>query len=103
MKKKVRFLDSVAILGDPKPKVELDAKYAAKIELLKNREKPPSAAAIKNHVDDLKKADRYGEPINGFPRDIGWKEGTETFINADLARKWEEAGMVVILDEKKAA
>jgi hypothetical protein len=105
-KVKVKFLDSIACLADPKPRAVLDAKYDAIINELKNREKPPSSATIKNQIDEKKRADRYGEPMLGFTRDMAWKSGEEAFINAELAEKWQDCGTCLIIEEpasKKAA
>lgn len=101
MKKRVKFLDSIAVLADPKSKNDLDAKYARITEELKGRQKPPTPAAIKNHIEEMKKADRYGETLYGFQRDMGFKPDQEALINADLAEKWEDAGICQILTEAK--
>lgn len=105
MKKRVKITDSFAVLADPRPTRELDEKYAAIRAKLMERDKPPSAATVNETIDTLKKRDRYGEPMLGFPRDRGFKPDQEVLISAELAEKWEAAGMCIILEEgsKKAA
>lgn len=106
MKKvKVKMLDSVAGLADPRSTEELDRKYKAKIaQMNQGREKPFSETFTRNFIDEMKRRDRYGEKPLGFPRDWAFKAGDEPYIDAALAENWEAAGMcVVIRDEKKAA
>lgn len=101
MKKlKVRILDSIAGLADPKPKADLDAKYAAKRENMnRSREKPFSEHFLNSVIEDMKKRDRYGEKPLGFPRDWSFKPGDEPLINEELARKWEDAGICVVIED----
>ena len=107
LKKRVKITDSIAVLADPKPTAELDAKYAKHREKLLAREKPPSKATIDNEIAVLKKRDRYGEPVYGFKMDRGFKPDQEAVIDAALAEKWEASGACVIIgdaiSEKKAA
>lgn len=105
MKERVKILESIAGLADPKPPAELDEKYRKQIELMnQGREKPLSDHAVKTAIADMKKHDRYGERAIGFPRDWSFKPGDEIAIDADLAAKWEAAGICAILKpEKKAA
>jgi hypothetical protein len=106
MKKvKVKILDSIAGLADPKPTAELDKKYSDKItQMNRQRKNPFSAAFIEELVTDWKKSDRYGEQPLGFRRDWSFKPDQEAMISAELAEKWEEAGLCMILrDETKKA
>lgn len=103
-KVKVRFMESIAVLADPKTEDLLNQKYEDFARQLQLKEKPPSAGTIKYLIDQKKKADRYGEPQLGFARDMAWKPGEEGFISADLAAKWQDNGICIILDaDKKAA
>lgn len=102
-KKRVKILESIAGLADPKPRAELDAKYSKFKAGLEAREKPPSKATIDFHVAEMKKRDRYGEPELGFKRDWAFRPDAEVTINADLADKWEESGICTILDDQKKA
>ncbi len=106
MKKvKVKFLDSIAVLADPKPTHELDKKYADKIEKMnRGREKPFSKYFVDNLIADMKKHDRYGEKQQGFLRDMAFKPGDEALIEETLAQDWEDAGVCVIqIESKKTA
>ena len=98
-KVRVKITDSFAVLADPRPKTELDAKYEAIRRKMIGREKPPSKATIDETINTLKKRDRYGEPMLGFVRDRGFRPDQEVLIDAVLARKWEDAGMCVVLEE----
>jgi hypothetical protein len=104
MKKvKVRIIDSIAGLADPKSKAELDAKYDKFSGDLRNKDKPPSAGTIKMLIEEKKKADRYGDPSIGFPKDWSFKPKDEVMIEESLAVKWEDAGICVILDQSEAS
>ncbi len=98
MKKRVKMTESIAVLADPQPVAELDRKYETVRENLLKKDKPPSRTAIEETITTLKKQDRYGEPILGFPRDRGFKPDQEALIDAALAAKWEAAGICVILE-----
>jgi hypothetical protein len=101
MKVKVRILDSIAGLADPRPKDELDAKYATKIEKMNaGREKPFSKHFTDTMIGQMKSRDRYGEKPIGFPRDWSFKPGDEPMIDADLAVKWEDSGICMVITEK---
>ncbi len=105
-KVKVKFSEPIAVLGDPKPTAVLNEKYKKFADDLLAREKPPSASTIKYLIEQKKLADRYGEPMYGFARDMAWKAGDEAFINAELAEKWQDCGICMILEDapgKKAA
>src|ERR1700729_2835733 len=100
---KVKITESFVILADPRPKDVLDAKYAGiKADFLK-RERPPSPATIQATIDTLKKRDRYGEPIYGFPRDRAFRPDEECMLDADLAKLWEEDQKCVILESSTKA
>lgn len=106
MKKvKVKILDPIAGLADPKPTHVLDEKYKAKIaQMNKGRRVAYSKEFTDELIADMKAHDRYGEKILGFPRDFAFKTGDEVMINAELAEKWEEAGICTIIrDDKKLA
>lgn len=107
MKKKVKITESIAGLADPKSREELDQKYIAHRQKLLAVEKPPSAHTVSTIIDEMKKRDRFGEKAIGFTRDWSFKPGDEVFINAELADKWEAAGICQILEDtapsKKAA
>lgn len=109
MKKKVKFLDAMAGLADPKPKAALDAKYA---QIREKMETPPEGSdkgASKHTIDaaitEAKKRDRYGDPAWGFARDFSFKVGDEAVIDAKLAEHWEAAGYCTVIEDatKKAA
>lgn len=106
-KKRVKMLDSIAGLGDPKPVAVLDEKYANMRTAMKKpghgREKGISDYTIETVIAETKKRDRYGEQPIGFARDWALKPDAELMINADLADKWEAAGICVILTETKRA
>lgn len=100
MKKRVKFLDSIAILADPKPTDVLEEKYRdMKAKMLARKPRPASAATIEEAINTTKLRDRYGEPSHGFARDMSFKPDQEALINADLAVKWEAAGICVILED----
>jgi hypothetical protein len=100
LKKRVKIADSIAVLADPKPTAELDAKYAKHRDALLARDKPPSKATIDQEIKNLKLRDRYGEPAYGFKTDRGFKPDQEILIDATLAEKWEAVGMCVILGDE---
>lgn len=102
-KTKVKFLDSIAGLGDPKSPAELDAQYRVKIALLgQGREKPFSQAFCEEVIATYKKRDRYGEKPIGFARDFSFKIGDEAMIPSELAEKWQDAGICLILPTAQA-
>jgi len=102
MKSKVKMLDSIAGLADPKPTETLDEKYATMLRTMRARTpKPVPEAVIKETIAQTKLRDRYGEPMLGFPRDFSFRANEEVLIDAALAKKWEAAGMCIILDEAK--
>lgn len=104
MKKRVKILDSIAGLGDPRPKAELDAKYERLRQQMKMQDKPPAASAIEASITEFKTRDRYGDPAIGFSKDWAFKAGDEILIEAELAEKWAAGGICVeIVAEKKAA
>ncbi len=103
MKKKVRMLDSVAGLGDPRPVEDLDQKYQAIRDRNKAAERPLTERTIENQIATMKLRDRYAEKPLGFKRDWSFKVDQEAMIPADLAAKWEDAGLCVILTEEKKA
>lgn len=106
MKKKVKFLDSIAGLADP-DREKLDKRYEtmraqakAKAEEAGREFKP---AGIEAQIKELKKSDRYDDVQRGFKKDFGYKPGEEAMIPAAVALAWEEAGICVILEEQKKA
>jgi len=70
---------------------------SAAVRLFRSRQYSP--ATIAETIDTLKKRDRYGEPILGFPGDRDLKPNEEILIGDELARKWEAAGLCVILGD----
>lgn len=103
-KVKVKILDSIAGLKDPRSPSELDEKYRQQIQRMnKGRQKPFSEGFVEELVSDFKKHDRYGEKPLGFARDWSFKPGDEVMINADLAEKWQDAGICTILADEPAA
>lgn len=104
MKKvRVKFLESIAGLADPKPKAELDEKYERIREENLRRERPLSQATVEERIHAYKQTDRYGEPFIGFNKDFGFKVGDEAFILGEIASKWEASGICVILPDVPAA
>lgn len=104
MQKRVKITDSFAIMADPRPRAELDAKYdKMRATMRARRPKPVSEPTIEETIRVTKLRDRYGEPILGFPRDRGFKPDQEMSLDAALAEKWEADGKCVILDESKRA
>lgn len=106
MQVRVKITDSFAIMADPRPVAELDAKYRKMRETMRaRRPRPVSEPTIDETIRVTKLRDRYGEPIHGFPRDRGFKPDQEMSLDAGLAAKWEADGKCVILEpaEKKAA
>lgn len=101
MRKKVKILQSIAGLGDPSQAV-LERKYAQMTAELEGRKKPPSAAAIEAVISAERKKDQQAVRT-GFLQDWSFKPDQEVMINAELAEKWEESGICLILGEKKAA
>jgi hypothetical protein len=92
MKTKVKILDSIAGLADPKPVELLDAKYQALRDGLRARKpKPVPEHKIEETIAQTKLADRYSEPILGFARDWSFRPGEEVLIDATLAEKWATA------------
>lgn len=102
-KVRVKILEPIAVLADPKPKADLEAKYKKFADGLREREKPPSESTIKALLNEKKLADRYAEVPLGFARDMAWKIGDEAFINAELAEKWQDGGICLIIDEASAS
>lgn len=100
-KVRVRIIDSIAGLADPKPKSVLDEKYKKFADGLRGKEKPPSEGTIRMLIDEKKKADRYGDPPMGFAKDWAFKPNDEPMVDEDLARKWEESGICVVIADKR--
>jgi len=105
MKKKVqvKFLESVAVLADPKPKAELDAKYDVYRFQMTRRPKPRSPEQIEASVEEMKRADRYGEPCYGFPRDRNFRPGELASLPEGIALAWEKCGYCELTGEQVAA
>jgi hypothetical protein len=102
-KTRVKFLDSIAGLGDPKPVEVLDGEYAKVRAEFKARKPPMSDARIAEIIERRKAADRYGAAGMGFARDFSFKPDQEALIPAELARAWEEAGVCLVLPAAVAA
>ncbi len=103
-KVKVRILQSIAGMGDPKPKEELELKYEKKIaELNKGRRKPFDDVTVRLLKEEWRLSDRAGEKPLGFSGDFSFKPGDEPMLLEDLAKKWEESGTCVIIRETKQA
>jgi len=100
---KVKILDSIAGLADPRPKSMLDEKYAKiRHDLSTRRPKPAPAPIIEDTIATTKLRDRYGEPELGFARDWSFKPDQEVMIPESLAKKWEEAGICTPADDGKS-
>ena len=96
-KRKVKFTESFAGLGDPDIK-QLDEKYA-KITANMERQKIPPRT-IEGQLKELKIQDRYNVKPIGMPRDYSFKAGDEVFVPADLAEKWTDAGLCIYVEDK---
>lgn len=99
-KTRVKILTSIACLGDPKPVAELDAEYAevrAQLSAKTRKPAPLSEAKIDEIIARQKQLDRYGKAGTGFPRDISFRPDQEALIDAELAEKWQESGICIIL------
>ena len=98
--KKVKFLTSIAGLADPDC-AQLDKKYeqfkvrARQASEKKGREFKPGP--VKLAIDELKQLDRYNDICRGFKQDFNFKTGDEGLIPADVAKKWEQAGICVVI------
>jgi hypothetical protein len=103
MKKRVKFLTSIAGLADPDQQA-LDRKYERFTERKKldaekaGREFKPGP--VKSAIVEFKKVDRYHDVSRGFERDFHFKTGDEGLIPADVAAKWEKAGICLILGDR---
>lgn len=99
MKKiKVRIIEPIAGLADPRSTSELDEKYRRHVEAInKGRQVPFSRGYVDDLIGRFKAHDRYGEKPIGFPRDWVFKAGDEVYINPELAEKWQESGICLIL------
>jgi hypothetical protein len=103
MKKKVKFLQSIAGLADPDiPK--LDLKYQRLRELMSGQRTMGGRRipedAIAKQIAEEKRRDRYDAQPIGFKQDWSFRPDQEATIEADLAQKWEEAGYCAIVQEK---
>jgi hypothetical protein len=100
---KVKLLDSIAGLADPRPKAMLDDKYdGIRKSMRARRPRPFPEVVIEETIADTKKRDRYGDPDLGFPRDWSFKPDQEAMVTEGLARKWEDAGICTILEDGKS-
>ena len=112
MKKRVKILQSIAGAGDP-PQAELERKYARIRGEQLARSKAAQAAnkvglteqQIESPVNEEKRRDAAIPRVSGFIGPFSFKPGDEVSIDAELAEKWEAAGICSILpgDSKKAA
>ena len=98
--KRVKFLDSIAGLGDPN-KSRLEERYERLRVTLKQQKRSP--AGIEEFINEQKIKDRYAEVPIGFAKDFSFKAGEEALIPAGIAEKWEACGICVAIPEKKAA
>jgi hypothetical protein len=99
-KTRVKILQSVAGLGDPKSVEELDAEYAkvrAQLSAKTRKPAPLSDAKIDEIITRQKQLDRYGKAGMGFQRDFSFRPDQEALIDAELAAKWQESGICIIL------
>lgn len=102
MKKvRVRIIESIGGLADPKAPEQLQAKYDQMRREMEAKEKPPSKATIDAVINSAKLRDRFGETPVGFSRDWAFKPGDEPAISEDLAAKWEECGICVLVSPEK--
>jgi hypothetical protein len=100
-KTRVKFLDSIAGLGDP-DKAKLELRYAELRRTMRLQSQKRTAESIEKAIDEQKATDRFNEVPIGFAKDFSFAPGQEAQIPADLAEKWEAAGICVSV-EKKAA
>lgn len=111
MKKRVKMLVAIAGMGDAQP-MELAKKYAKTERDLRSKTRTRDGVPTQVHseeyiagvVNAAKRKDA-AEPRRGFPQDFQFKAGDEALIDAEIAEKWEAAGICVALTElvKKAA
>jgi hypothetical protein len=107
MKKRVKFMTSIAGLADP-DKPTLDRRYERIMQQARDAARKASRefkeGPVKLLIAEHKKADRYDDVQRGFKRDFSYKTGDEAVVPAEVAIKWEEDGICTILaDDKKAA
>jgi hypothetical protein len=102
MKTRVKILVSIAGVGDP-DRAALEKKYAAMRTWFEAKRR--SENFIEREIDEAKRLDRYDAPPTGFARDWSYKPGEEALIDAELAKKWEAAGVCTIVppEAKKIA
>lgn len=113
MKKiKVTMLASVAGTGDPSP-AALRQKYGRMLANLVKQSRDAQASGkagksdeeIESLVSAEKRKDEKIPRVSGFDHEFSFKPKDVALIDADLAEKWQEAG-ICIIDEvplKKAA
>ena len=58
---------------------------------------PLSEAKIDEIIARQKLLDRYGKAGMGFARDFSFRPDQEALIPAELAEKWQESGICMIL------
>jgi hypothetical protein len=88
----VRFLEAVSVIADPRPKALLDARYNVYRHRASTQARPRSHESIEASIAAMKKADRYGEPMLGFPRTRTFKPGNLVAIPDEIAEKWQRCG-----------
>ena len=99
-KVKVKILESIAGLADPDT-AKLDAKYETIRARLRGRDKPPTEQAIKLHIEEMKRLDRYAEKPLGFKKEWSFRPSVEVMIEAALAEKWIEADICALFQPAK--
>lgn len=106
MTTKIKLLTSIAGLGDP-DRAKLDAKYVrlsasmqAEVDF---RGKKRSTESIAAAVAEEKRKDRYDEKPIGFKTDWSFRSGDEAVIDSELAKKWADSGICIILPTEKRA
>jgi hypothetical protein len=102
MKTRVKILVSIAGVGDP-DRETLEKKYQAMRVWFEAKRR--SENFIEREIAEAKRVDRYDAPPTGFARDWSYKPGEEAMIDAELAKKWEAAGICAIVapEAKKIA
>jgi len=111
MKKRVKIQVSIAGSGDPS-QTELERKYASLRRTLEEHSRAArlmnktgrTAEEIESTVAAERRKDAAIPRVSGFTAPFSFKPGEEIIIDAELADKWEAAGICSILPaEKKTA
>ena len=107
--KKVKFLQSIAGLGDMQPeqaarkyaRIERDLRSVMKKDSAGNSIQVNTEENIRATIDREKAKDAL-EPHRGFKQDYSFKAGDEVMIESTVADKWEAAGICTVIIEKSS-